>query len=239
MAGHVATAVDLCKSVLKEKEADDGHVTVGGVMSTAAPACVTSTVHEQEPTLPGASVARYDMMVRPMLKMELSTAMFNATPFFNSELLTTPTLSVAGSKMKPDVAVVAGAWMVRLTSDGHDTVGASLSTTVTVKVQLPVLPAGSLAVHVMLDCPSEKVVSVDKRVHDTDDTATLSVTVAAATDGCTQLTTPVFARSVVGLTYDDGHTIVGDCRSLMVILKEHCDDKLEVSVAVHTTVVAP
>ncbi len=82
--------------------------------------------------------------------------------------------------------------MVMFASDGHARLGSSLSITVTVKEQLPVFPAGSLAVQMIEFCPRENVVSAGDREQATDATATLSVTMPAVMDGTIQFTTPVF-----------------------------------------------
>jgi hypothetical protein len=121
-----------------------GQVIVGAWLST------TVTVNEHVAVLPLVSVAVQVTVLVPRAKVE---------PLVGAQLLVTPgQLSpmvgalqvIAGDEQVPDAVFVA-------ILAGQVIVGAWLSTTVTVKLQLFVLPLASVAVHVTVLLPVAKL----------------------------------------------------------------------------------
>ncbi len=70
-----------------------------------------------------------------------------------------------------------------------------------------VIPEVSVAAQVTVVVPTVNVVSCSARVHETNDTATLSYSVLRSRDGPCQLIVPVLAPAVVLPRYAAGHTI--------------------------------
>jgi hypothetical protein len=118
--------------------------------------------------------------------------------------------------------------------EGHGpTVGASSSTTVTVKVHVPVLPAASVAEQVTVVVPNAKV-EPDAGEH-VGVKAPSQLSVAVAVKLTTAVQTPVSVPCVML----DGHVTTGASVSVMVTVKAHVAVLPEASVAVQVTVVVP
>jgi hypothetical protein len=124
-------------------------------------ASVTVTVNEQTPVLPAASLTVYVTVVTPILNaVEPSVLIPEAAdepvvaPVKAQVLVTTAQLSACVGAAAVYVEVHTPASVVLVTLPGQVTVGDCVSFTVTVKVQLAVLPAASVAVEVTVVVPT-------------------------------------------------------------------------------------
>ena len=113
-------------------------------------------------------------------------------------------------------------------------VGFWLSATTMLKLQETELPVGSTAVQTTAVVPKLNVLIVGDGLQETVTDPELSVA-----GGSDQLTTPVAALSEVTPLIPTGHCITGAVTSCTVTLNVHDAVLLDVSVAMHVTVVAP
>ena len=125
--------------------------------------------------------------------------------------------------------------MLTVLEEGQEIVGFWLSTTVTVKEQVSVFPAASVARQVTVVVPSEKVdpePGPDNRVMEAPEQLSETVGVEYET---TLLQEPEPALTVM----DDGQEATGSMPSKTVTLKEHVATLPEASVPRKATVVVP
>jgi hypothetical protein len=129
---------------------------------------------------------------------------------------------------------LAGPWPIHVSTKfgGQTIVGGSQSFTVTVNVQLDVLPEASVAVTVTVEVPTGKA-EPEAGLATTLKPAQLSVPVA------TKFTTAEHWPGALHTVTLAGHCTVGFSQSFTVTVKEHCWLLPEASVAVTTTVVVP
>ena len=123
--------------------------TAGASATTGASTSVTVTVKVEDELLPEASVAVQVTVLTPMAK---------SLPEAGVQTTVTPgQLSLAAGAVKETVAVALPASVLTLMSAFLPMTGASVSFTVTVKVEVEVLPEASVAVEVTVVTPIGKV----------------------------------------------------------------------------------
>ena len=115
---------------------------------------------------------------------------------------------------------------------GHVIVGACISTTVTVKVHIEMLPDESVAVEVTVVVPFGKL-DPDAGALTTETPGQLSVAVTE------KVTTVEHKPGLVGAVMFAGHVIDGGCASFTVTVNVHDDELPDESDTLHDTVVTP
>jgi hypothetical protein len=175
----------------------DGQVIAGAWLSS------TVTVKEQVAVFPAASVAVAVTVVAPKLKVEPEAGLYDT--------VADPQLSVAVAA-KVTTAVQVPAAVLAEMFDGQVIAGAWLSSTVTVKEQVAVFPAASVAVAVTVVAPKLKV-EPEAGLYDNVADPQLSVAVAA------KVTTAVQVPAAVLAEIFDGQVIEGAWLSATVTVK--------------------
>ena len=194
---------------------DDGHVITGFSVSTTVTICVQVAV------FPALSVAVHVTVVVPKGKVVGASLLTVAVPQL-SVAVATPIEAVDEHCPKSVLMVI---------DDGHVITGFSVSTTVTICVQVAVFPALSVAVHVTVVVPKGKVVGASLL---TVAVPQLSVAVATPIEAVDE-----HCPKSVLMVIDDGHVITGFSVSTTVTTWVQVAVFPALLVTVHVTVVPP